>query len=230
LRDRLIMMYLPLARSVAIRFAHRGESLEDLIQIASLALIHAVDRFEPERGIQFTSFAVPTMVGEIQRHLRDRGWRLKLPQRLQRRRREAIQARESLSQELGRSPTVAEIAGTIGASDEEVLEAMETDGAFEILSLENVVFCGPEGTESLPLCETLGSIDPNLEAAENRLDLETVLASLDGCSRKILELRFYHNLSQDEVARRLGVTQMQVSRLQRRALDRLRQLLPPEEA
>jgi RNA polymerase sigma-B factor len=170
------------------------------------------------------------MVGEIQRHLRDRGWRLKLPQRLQRRRREAIQARESLSQELGRSPTVAEIAGTIGASDEEVLEAMETDGAFEILSLENVVFCGPEGTESLPLCETLGSIDPNLEAAENRLDLETVLASLDGCSRKILELRFYHNLSQDEVARRLGVTQMQVSRLQRRALDRLRQLLPPEEA
>lgn len=224
LRDQLIQIHTPLVHALAARFAHRGEPLEDLIQVGMLALIHAIDRFEPERGIRFSSFAVPTIVGEIKRYFRDQGWHLKVPRQLRERQQEVLQATEALSRQLGRLPTVQEIAERIGANAEQVLEAMELEHAGELVSLDSEVTT-ENGSTSLPLSETLGAEDPNLAAVERRIELDQAMAPLDPRSREILDLLYFRQLSQSEVAKRLGISQMQVSRLQRRALDRLKGLL-----
>lgn len=225
LRERLLRAYAPLVRSLAARFVGRGEPLEDLIQVGMLGLMEALKGFEPERGLRFHTYAIPTIVGEIRHYFRDKGWHLTVPRRMQELNRDVIQAREALSQQLGRSPTIAEIATHVGATEEETLQAIDAGKAYEITSLDSLLPVEGEEAEPVPVIETVGRLDPNLQAVERRLDLEKAMASLDRGGREVLALRFFQNLSQAEVARRLGVSQMQVSRLQRRALDRLKRLL-----
>jgi RNA polymerase sigma-B factor len=229
IRDELIGMHAPLARSLAVRFLGRGEPMEDLAQVAMLGLIAAVDGFEPERGLRFQTYAVPTIVGELRHYFRDRGWHLTVPRRLRERRCQADRAVEALSQELGRSPTIAEIAADINATEEETLQGMDAGSAYEILSLDCPLPVQGDESETVIPAEIVGSDDPHLQAVEERLAVQQALAALDPASREILDLRFLQELSQAQVAQRLGVSQMQVSRLQRRALDRLQHLLVPVE-
>jgi RNA polymerase sigma-B factor len=230
-REQLIRRNAPLARSLAARFLGRGEPIEDLEQVAMLALVEAVDAFEPERGHRFSSYAVPTIVGSLRLYLRDKGWHLKVPRRIREQRVRVVRAAEALSQELGRTPTTVELAAEIGATEEETLLAMEAGNAYEILSLDSPrpasgLPAGQDGeSEPAPGSERIGGLDPALEAVEERLALHAALASLDPLGREVLNLHFFQNLSQERVARRLGVSQMQVSRLQRQALDRLRRQL-----
>jgi RNA polymerase sigma-B factor len=205
---------LPLVRHLARRFRDRGEPLDDLIQVGAIGLLHAIDRFDPDRG-HFAAFAVPTIVGEIRRHFRDRGWALRVPRRLQDLGRHVAQSREELTQQLGRSPTAREVADRLGTEPELVLEAMETSGAQVTVPLPS--------TSHENGFDILGVADDALGLVEDRVTLRPLLARLPARERTILALRFVQGLSQSQIAREVGVSQMHVSRLIARSLATLRQ-------
>ncbi|WP_067500467.1 SigB/SigF/SigG family RNA polymerase sigma factor [Actinoplanes sp. TFC3] len=218
LRDEAIRTWLPLARHLAHRYTGRGEPDDDLLQIATLGLIKSIDRFDPTRGIEFAGFAIPTILGEIRRHFRDRTWSVRVPRRLQELRISITEASNKLTQSLGRSPTVADIADHLGTTEEEVLEGLEGARAYSARSLSTPV------TEdgSTTLADTLGGADHDLELAEMRVALGPALATLDERERTILSLRFFGNLTQSEIAEKIGVSQMHISRLITRSLAKLR--------
>jgi len=224
LRDDLVVAYLSLARYLAAKFANRGEPLDDLIQVATLGLLKAIDRFDLERGVEFTTYATPTIVGEIKRYFRDKGWAVKVPRRLQELNLAVNRALEKLTVDLGRSPTVAELAAHLGASEEDVLQAQELGQAYNLLSLDTELSAAGDG-KSQTLADYVGRNDSDLEQFEDRATLEGALRALGGRERVILYLRFYERISQTEIAKRLHVSQMHVSRLQQRALEKLKGIL-----
>ncbi len=231
IREALALAHQSLAVYLARKFADRGELLEDIIQVAQIGLLKAVDRYDPTRGIEFTTYATPTIVGEIKRHFRDKVWAIHVPRRLREFNYALMRAVEELSQTLGRSPTIPEIADTMGASFDEVLEAMEVGRAYSLVSLDAE---GAEGDEdhAISLREAVGVEDRALEHLEDRATLESALGTLPGRPREIVRLRFLEELSQAEIARRLGISQMHVSRILREALTRLRALIadrPPRD-
>jgi RNA polymerase sigma-B factor len=218
LRDRAIEAWMPLARHLANRYAGRGEPADDLHQVAVLGLIKAVDRFDAERGIEFAGFAIPTIVGELKRHFRDRTWSVRVPRRLQELRLAITGANSDLTHTLGRAPTVADIAAHLGISEEDVLEGLEGARAYNSTSLST-----PANADgSMSLGDTLGGEDSAFELAELRIALGPAVAALDEREQKIISLRFYGNLTQSEIAEQIGVSQMHVSRLLARALAKLR--------
>jgi RNA polymerase sigma-B factor len=219
-RDQLLESYLPLARSLARRYERRGESLEDLEQVASLGLVKAIDRFEPERGLRFSSYAVPTILGELRRYFRDAGWALHVPRDLKERVLKVSAAVERLSGELGRSPSPQQVADELNLPVEEVLEAIEAHAAFATDSLDTPVRSGDE--ESRSVAETLGATDERFELIEDRVSIGPELQALPERERLILHMRFEEDLTQSEIAQRIGVSQMHVSRLIRRALEQVR--------
>jgi len=221
LRDHLVNSHLGLAEYLARRFANRGEPLDDLTQVASIGLVKAVDRFDPERPVEFSTYATHTIVGELKRHFRDKGWAVRAPRRLQELYLRLGQVVAELSQELGRSPTVAELAAEMQASEEEVLEAMEAGQAYRFASLDAPA-PGPDDDGSSTLASQLGEDDLTMAAAEDRAALSPLLASLPPREQRILFLRFFQGLTQSEIATQLGISQMHVSRLLARSLSQLR--------
>jgi RNA polymerase sigma-B factor len=219
LRQHLVEAQLPLVHHLAQRFRGRGEPYDDLVQVGTIGLLNAVDRFDPERG-SFTGFAVPTILGEIRRHFRDRGWALRVPRRLQEMGRQVSEAREILTQQLGRSPTVQEIARHLDTDPDLVLEALDTAGVYATVPLPST----PEEGEMAPL----GFIDSGLELVEQRATLRPLLARLPARERTILALRFVRGMSQSQIAAEVGVSQMHVSRLITRSLAVLREGLNEE--
>jgi RNA polymerase sigma-B factor len=227
-REQLVLKHMNLARSLASKFANRGEPLEDLVQVATIGLINAVDRYDPSRGTKFSTYATPTILGEIKRYFRDKSWNLKVPRHLQELNWSANKAVEELSQELGRSPSIKEIAQRIGATEEETLEALELGNAHETVSLDNQL--SVEGEPAyLMQGEIIGEQDADLEKIEDFEDLRIAIDALEPREKAIVLMRFFEGLSQAEVAKRLGISQMHVSRLQHRALQKLRQVLSGEQ-
>lgn len=224
-REQLIERYMSLVRSLARRYASRGEQLDDLIQIGAIGLIKAIDRFDINRGVELTTYATPNIIGEIKRHFRDHGWAVRVPRGLQELSIQLMKVVENLTGELGRSPTIAELAEATGASEEEVLEALETGRAYSPLSLS--VGSSGDDDELDPL-ESLGDDDHEYEVTEDRAVLEPGLRVLDERERMILQLRFYEGLTQSQIAQRVGISQMHVSRLIRRALEKARNEIAPE--
>ena len=219
-RRQLIERYLPLARSLARRYEMRGEPLDDLVQVASLGLVKAIDRFDPERGLSFSSYAVPTMLGELRRYFRDSGWALHVPRGLQERVLRVNEAMQRLSGELGRSPSPQLVAQELNLPVEEVLEAVEATAAFDTTSLDAPL---PSGDgERRTVADGFGELDERLEFIEERASIAPALKSLPERERLILHLRFVEDLTQSEIAQRIGISQMHVSRLIRRALEHLR--------
>ncbi|HXR23117.1 MAG TPA: SigB/SigF/SigG family RNA polymerase sigma factor [Acidimicrobiales bacterium] len=218
LRDELVAAHLGLAEYLARRFANRGEPLEDLVQVASLGLIKAVDRFDPERGVEFSTYATHTIVGELKRHFRDKGWAIRAPRRMQELYLQLGKVVGTLSQELGHSPTIAELAAEVEVSEEEVLEALEAGQAYRSASLDAPV--GNEEGETLGA--HLGEEDLSLADVESRATLSPLLAQLPPRERLILHLRFFEGLTQSEIATRLNISQMHVSRLLARSVSELR--------
>lgn len=220
-RDELVTMHLPLAAFLARRFRDRGESLDDLTQVATIGLIKAVDRFDPQRGVEFSTFATPTIVGEIKRHFRDKGWAIRVPRRLQELRISIGRATAELGQSTGRSPTVAELAAHLGVTDEEILEGLESAQAYATLSLDASSADGTdEGGSSL--ADTLGEDDPGLGEVETRETLHPLVATLPPREQRIIHMRFYENMTQAQIAEQIGVSQMHVSRLLAKSLAQLR--------
>jgi len=224
IRDRLVLMHENLVRFLAAKFANRGEPLEDLVQVGTIGLINAIDRFEPDRGTKFSTYATPTIVGEIKRHFRDRAWNLKVPRWLQELNLQVMKANEQLAQQLGRSPTIAEIAAHVGASEAETLDAMELGNAYETVSLDTKLSFEGE-TAPLTLNDSIGVADATLQNIDEYDDLKEAVECLDNREKMIIYLRFFHDLSQTEVAQRLNISQMHVSRLQHKALKRLKDLM-----
>ena len=224
LRDELVVAHLNLVRFLAVKFANRGEPLDDLIQVGTVGLLKAIDRFELERGVEFTTYATPTIVGEIKRYFRDKGWAVKVPRRLQELNLAVNRALDKLAIDLGRSPTVAELAEHLGAQEEDILEAQELGQAYNLLSLDSEV-SGEADKKSQTLADTVGANDAALELLEDRANLERAFHVLTGRERVIIYLRFYESISQTEIAKRLNVSQMHVSRLQAKALEKLRAAL-----
>jgi RNA polymerase sigma-B factor len=224
LRDELVVAHLNLVRFLAIKFANRGEALDDLIQVGMLGLLKAIDRFDLDRGVEFTTYATPTIVGEIKRYFRDKGWAVKVPRRLQELNLSVNRAIESLTVKRGHSPTVADLAAHLGTTQEEVLEAQELGQAYNLLSLDSEM-SRENDRKPHPLADYVGREDPALALLEDRANLERAFAVLSRRERIILFLRFYESVSQAEIAKRLGVSQMHISRLQHKALDKLREVL-----
>ena len=220
-REQLVERYLPLARRLARRYQRAEEPLEDLVQVACLGLIKAIDRFDIEREVVFSSYAVPTILGELKRHFRDRTWSVRVPRDLQELALRVDRTVTRLSVGKHRSPSVGEIAEAVGASEEQVLEALEAAGAYRAGSLDapRVVQGVPDGES---LADTLGEEESGFRRAEERATLEPLLARISARERVVLELRFGEDLTQAEIGERIGVSQMQVSRLIRQALARLR--------
>ncbi|MFG2778571.1 RNA polymerase sigma factor SigF [Streptomyces prunicolor] len=225
LRNRLVRMHLPLVEHLARRFRNRGEPLDDLTQVATIGLIKSVDRFDPERGVEFSTYATPTVVGEIKRHFRDKGWAVRVPRRLQELRLSLTTATAELSQRHGRSPTVHELAEKLGISEEEVLEGLESANAYSTLSLD----VPDTDDESPAVADTLGSYDEALEGVEYRESLKPLLEDLPPREKRILLLRFFGNMTQSQIAQEVGISQMHVSRLLARTLAQLREKLLVEE-
>jgi RNA polymerase sigma-B factor len=212
-REQAVHRYLPLARSLAHRYRHSGEPTEDLEQVASIGLLKAIDRFDPERGAAFSSFAVPTILGELRRHFRDRTWALRAPRELQELTLRIEGARDALTSSLGRQPTIAELSDRLDVSAERILQALELDAAHHLVSLEGA---GPDDTQ------TPGRIDDGYARAEDRAVLAPLLGTLSMRDAEIVLLRFRDDLTQDDIARRVGVSQMQVSRVLASSLAQLR--------
>ncbi|WP_234308539.1 RNA polymerase sigma factor SigF, partial [Streptomyces sp. NRRL F-4428] len=209
LRNRLVRMHLPLVEHLARRFRNRGEPLDDLTQVATIGLIKSVDRFDPDRGVEFSTYATPTVVGEIKRHFRDKGWAVRVPRRLQELRLSLTTATAELSQQHGRSPTVHELAERLGISEEEVLEGLESANAYSTLSLD----VPDTDDESPAVADTLGAEDEALEGVEYRESLKPLLEGLPPREKRILLLRFFGNMTQSQIAQEVGISQMHVSRL-----------------
>jgi RNA polymerase sigma-B factor len=218
LRERAIEGWLPLAQHLARRYSGRGEPVDDLTQVAVVGLIKAVDRYQADRGVDFAAFAIPTVVGELKRHFRDRTWAIRVPRRLQELRLEITAANNTLTHSLGRAPTVADVAIHLGISEEAVLEGLEGARAYTAASLSTPLT--DDGGTSLG--DTLGGEDHAFELAELRIALGPALAALDEREQRILALRFHGNLTQTEIAEHIGISQMHVSRLLTKALAKLR--------
>lgn len=223
LRERLVEQYIGLVEFLARRFRNRGEPLEDLIQVGTIGLLKAIDRFELERDVEFSTYATPTIVGEIKRHFRDKGWAVRVPRRLQELHLELTQVVQVLSQELGRSPTVEEIARAASFSEEEVLEGLEIAQAYSYTSLDAPL--DPGDGSAVTFADQLGGEDEHLENLEYRASLAPELARLPERERKIVYLRFFKGMTQSEIAAQVGISQMHVSRLLARTLAQLRQAL-----
>lgn len=218
LRQEVIAAWLPMAQRLARRYANRGEPMDDLVQTATIGLIKAVDRFDAERGVDFVGYAIPTILGEVKRYFRDRGWSIRVPRKLQEMRMAINNANGVLTHELGRAPTVADIAAHLGVTEENVLEGLEGARAYSATSLST-----PVGTEgALEVGDSLGAADHDYELAELRISLAPAMARLDDRERRIVALRFYGNQTQTQIAEQIGVSQMHVSRLITAALAKLR--------
>lgn len=219
LRERLVTEHLPVAEHIARRFSHQGAPLEDLAQVARIGLINAVDRFDPQHGSDFMSYAVPTIMGEVRRHIRDTSWAVHVPRRLKELRLSIGSAVTELSQQLGRAPTPSQIAEHLGISREEVFEGLEATNAHHSLSLDYLLTDDPD---SASLADTLGADDPELSVVDAREALYPLIKRLPERQQKIITLRFFGNLTQTQIADRLGISQMHVSRLLAKSLDTLR--------
>ncbi len=220
-REELIERYMPFAKRLALRYRGASESFEDLLQVANLGLINAVDRFDPERGIPFTAFASPTVLGELKRHFRDRVWTVRVPRGLHDRMAEVEKAIGELTRELQRSPSVGEIAARLELEQTDVLEVMEANHNRRPLSLDRPAG-GEDGEDSAPT-EWIGSEDGGYELVEGRIALDAALPYLDERERLVLRLRFAEDMTQSQIAERIGHSQMHVSRILRRALNRIRE-------
>ena len=218
-REELVVRFLPLARDLALRYTYTDELFDDLLQVASLGLIKAIDRFEPDRGTKFTSYAAPTILGELKRHFRDKGWALHVPRDLQERTLAVSRESEALSKSLGRSPKAREVAQSLGCSVEEVLEAQEAAASYEAASLDAPT--SREDDEAAALVDLLGDEDSSYDLVESRDAIASTWKALPEVERSVLELRFMHDLTQREIGDEIGYSQMHVSRLLRRALTRL---------
>jgi RNA polymerase sigma-B factor len=222
-RDELVTSHLGLAHQLARRFANRGEAHDDLVQVASLALVRAAERFDPERGIMFSTFAAASIIGELKRHFRDRGWAVRAPRRLQELLLEIGSTIDRLNQELGRAPTVPELAREIHASEADVLEALEAGQSYRTSSLD------ARDREGQPMGDSIGEEDSGFTSVENHSALTQAMAALSQRDRTIVRLRFVDGLSQSEIAGRLGVSQMQISRLLAASLRQLRSTIDAGE-
>jgi RNA polymerase sigma-B factor len=220
-RERLIEQYLPLVRSLARRYSYRGEQLEDLVQVGCIGLIKAIDRFDIDRGVELTTYATPNIIGEIKRHFRDKGWSVRVPRGLQELNVRLSHLIEELTVQLERSPTIPELAKAADAEEEEVLEALESGQAYATLSLSAPSSSGGDSDDLDPL-ESLGEIEHEYEVSEDRAVLAPGLRVLDDRERRILHLRFFEGLTQSQIAQQVGISQMHVSRLIRRSLEKIR--------
>lgn len=225
-RDELLSLHMPLVEHCARRFRNRGEPFEDLVQVGSIGLIKAVDRFDTERGVEFSTYATPTIIGEIKRYFRDKGWAIRVPRRLQELRMQITAATADLTQSLGRSPTPREIAESIGCSVEEIVEGLESSNAYATLSLDAGNDDSDDGGPSM--LDAIGVDDEALERVEIRESVKPLLEGLPEREKRILLLRFFKNMTQSQIAEEIGVSQMHVSRLLSRTLDQLRASLESE--
>ena len=226
-RDELITMYLNLVKYLASRFRNRGEPIDDLIQVGTIGLIKAIDRFDIGREVEFTTYATPTIVGELKRYFRDKGWAIKVPRRLQELSFRVNQAVDALTQREQRSPTILEIAEYLEVTTEDVLEALETSEAYNFVSLETDR--NSDGNESFSILEYVGEDDQLMALVDDRTTLSEGLKTLAPLEQHVLYLRFFQGLTQTEIAAMLGISQMQVSRLLRRTLRALREHIVIEE-
>ncbi len=222
-REQLIENHLNLVRFLAAKFKNRGEPLEDLVQVGSLGLIKAIDRFEPDRGLEFTTFATPTIMGEIKRHFRDKGWSVRVPRRLQELSARVNQITDELTSELNRTPTVDEIAERLDTTADEVLEAMESSSAYTSVPLEGGGANEDEDTPSI--IDRFATEDTDLAAIDDRMVIEDTIAGFSPREQDAIRMRFVEGLTQVEIAEKLGISQVQVSRLLRRALKRVQERL-----
>ncbi|MDP9329926.1 MAG: SigB/SigF/SigG family RNA polymerase sigma factor [Actinomycetota bacterium] len=216
-REALVKEFLPLAEHLARRFSGRGEPIEDLSQVASLALLHAIDRFDPDREVQFSTFASVTILGELKRHFRDRGWAIRVPRNLKESAMLVNDVLRQLWQELGRSPTIGEIAKKAGLSEDQVLEAMDAVQAYSTASLD-----ASTGDDGGSVSEAVGTVDERYEISDEWLSVAPAMRRLPEREREILYLRFFKGLTQSEIAERIGISQMHASRLLAQTLERLR--------
>ncbi|HVF77792.1 MAG TPA: SigB/SigF/SigG family RNA polymerase sigma factor [Solirubrobacteraceae bacterium] len=220
-REELTKRFMPLARSLALRYQRSGEPLDDLLQVAGLGLVKAIDRFDPAREIAFSSYAVPTILGEIKRYFRDRTWSVRVPRGLQELSMRIDRVVAGLSEELHRSPSVSEIAKAVGASEEEVLEALQAGGAYRAVSFEAPA--GASADDAATLAESVGVTEQGFDRAEQRATLDALLGAVSDREREGLRMRFEEDMTQAEIGAAIGVSQMQISRIIRQALQRLRE-------
>ncbi|GAA3297208.1 RNA polymerase sigma factor SigF [Dactylosporangium vinaceum] len=220
-RGRVIELYLPLAQHLAGRFRNRGEQLDDLLQVATVGLIKAVDGFDPDNGAVFVGYAIPTITGELKRHFRDRCWDVRVPRRIQENRLRVMRVTGELTQRLGRSPTVADLAAELETSEEDVIEALDAGRAYRSLSLDAPANTN-ESDGPTDLSNLLGADDADMEQVETREALRPLLARLPEREQKIIAMRFFGNRTQSQIAAELGVSQMHISRLLTKALATLR--------
>jgi RNA polymerase sigma-B factor len=226
-RQQLIEQHMSLVRSLARRYSFRGEQLDDLVQIGAIGLIKAIDRFDLERGVELTTYATPNIIGEIKRHFRDKGWSVRVPRGLQELNVQLSKLIEEQTVELGRSPTISELAKAAGAEEELVVEALESGRAYSSVSLSTGGGQDEEG-ELDPL-ESLGAEERQYEVSEDRAVLAPGFRVLDERERTILHLRFFEGLTQSQIAQQIGISQMHVSRLIRRALEKIREEIATDE-
>ena len=225
-REKLIEQYMSLVRSLARRYSYRGEQLEDLVQIGAIGLIKAIDRFDVDRGVELTTYATPNIIGEIKRHFRDKGWSVRVPRGLQELNVQLSRLMEQLTVQLGRSPTIPELAKAAGVEEEQVLEALESGRAYTSLSLSAG---GGGDDDDLDPLESLGTEEHQYEVSEDRAVLAPGFRVLDERERRILHLRFFDGLTQSQIAQQVGISQMHVSRLIRRALEKIRAEIAADE-
>ena len=226
-REGLVHLHLPLVEHCARRFRNRGEPFEDLVQVGTIGLLKSIDRFDLERGVEFSTYATPTIIGEIKRYFRDKGWAIRVPRRLQELRMQIGATSAELTQSLGRSPTARELAERIGCTVEEVLEGIESSNAYSTLSLD----AGDNDEEGAgTMLDAMGVDDENLEHVEIRESIKPLLDRLDAREKRILLLRFFKNMTQSQIAEEIGVSQMHVSRLLSRTLDQLRASLEVDDS
>jgi len=223
-REQLVVLYTPLAKYLARRFEGRGEALDDLFQVASLGLLKAIDRYDLERGVQFTTYAAATIIGELKRHFRDRGWAVRVPRRIQEAGLRVNKAVSELHQHLGRSPTVREIATHTGHSEEEVLEALDASNAYSAYSLD-----APSDEERTPAVERLKADDDAIERLEGWTSMAPAIRALPPREKRLLYLRFFEEKTQSQIAEEMGISQMHVSRLLAKTLRELRETVVTED-
>ena len=226
-REQLIEQYMSLVRSLARRYSYRGEQLDDLVQIGAIGLIKAIDRFDVDRGVELTTYATPNIIGEIKRHFRDKGWSVRVPRGLQELNVQLSKLIEELTVQLGRSPTIPELAKASGSDEEIVVEALESGRAYSSVSLSTGG--GQDESGELDPLESLGAEEPQYEVSEDRAMLAPGFRVLDERERRILHLRFFKGLTQSQIAQQVGISQMHVSRLIRRALEKMREEIAVEE-
>ncbi len=218
-REELIVNHLNLVRFLAAKFRNRGEDIEDLVQVGSIGLIKAIDRFEPERGLEFTTYATPTILGEIKRHFRDKGWSVRVPRRLQELSAKVNKTNDELTEKLQRSPKVEEIAKELGVSVDEVLEALESSSAYVSIPLE----AGAAGDDEAPsVIDHYANEDKKLAGADDRMVIQETVAHFSREEQEMIKMRFIDGMTQVEIAEKLGVSQVQVSRFLRKTLQKIK--------